>query len=179
VCSTPFGCPSIQSVEDEERILGVHPLRGATRGFGRDKLFVAHVASRDPVDVGARAAHDDDVPDRELVRGDRLVHVGLERHLLAAAHALVGRDNERRRAILDAARERLRREAAEDDGMDGAHARAGEHRNRGLGDHRHVDRDAIAFLHAEPAQRIAEAADLLVQFPVRDTSRHRRIVALE
>jgi hypothetical protein len=55
------------------------------------------------------------------------------------------------------------REAAEDDRMDRADARAGQHRIGRLGDHRHVDGDAVALLDAVLLQHVGEAADMLVQ----------------
>jgi hypothetical protein len=53
------------------------------------------------------------------------------------------------------ASDRFGREAAEDDRMHRADARAGEHRDGRLRDHRHVDGDAIAFLHARLASAFA------------------------
>jgi hypothetical protein len=50
--------------------------------------------------------------------------------------------------------------------MDGADARTRLHGDDGLGHQRHVDDDAIARLHAQRAQRIAESADLGVQLAV-------------
>ena len=52
--------------------------------------------------------------------------------------------------------------------MRGADARARQHRNRKLDDHRHVDGDAIAFFHAQLAQPVREAADLIEQLSVGD-----------
>src|SRR3712207_7508275 len=48
---------------------------------------------------------------------ERRVRVPLERHILSRPHSLVGRDQDTRAAILDAARQGLRREAAEDHRM--------------------------------------------------------------
>ena len=50
--------------------------------------------------------------------------------------------------------------------VDRADARAGEHRDRQLGNQRHVDRDAIALLHAERLQDVRELAHLAVQVAV-------------
>ena len=41
-----------------------------------------------------------------------------------------------------------------------ADARAGEHRDDDLGDHRQVDADDVALAHAEVLQRVGEALDL-------------------
>ena len=54
------------------------------------------------------------------------VDIGLERNLAAAAQAFVGGDDDGRFAVLDAAGDRIRREAAEDHRMHRADARAGE-----------------------------------------------------
>ena len=100
---------------------------------------------------------DDDVPDRRRVR-ERLVGHLLERHDLAAAIAAVGRDEQDRLRVVDAIAQRLRAEAAEDDAVDGADARAREHRDRELGHQRQVERDAIAALHAERLEHVGERA---------------------
>ena len=61
--------------------------------------------------------------------------------------------------------------------MDRAEAGAGKHRIRGLRDHRHVDRDAVALLHIAAAHDVGEAADFVVQFLVGDVPGIFRIVA--
>ena len=85
--------------------------------------------------------------------------LAFERNDLAAAHAFIGGDDKLGLAILDAVGEAIRRKAAEHHGMDGADARAGQHGVGGLGDHRHVDGDAVALLDAVLLQHIGEAAD--------------------
>ena len=113
-----------------------------------------------PADLAAGAAHHQHVLDHDAVPGgdvDRLVGILLQRDGLAAAQALVGGDDEGRLAVDDAAGERIRREAAEDDRMDRADARAGEHRIGRFRDHRHVDGDAVALLDAVLLQHIGEA----------------------
>ena len=70
--------------------------------------------------------------------------------------------------VLDAAGEAFGREAAEHDGMNGADARAGEHRVGRLGDHRQVDGDAVALLDAVRLQDVGEPADALVQLAIGD-----------
>jgi hypothetical protein len=57
----------------------------------------------------------------------RLVDIGLQRHALAAAQALVGGDDDLRAAVLDPAGDAVGREAAEDDRMDGPDPGAGQH----------------------------------------------------
>ena len=58
--------------------------------------------------------------------------------------------------VLDPARELVRREAAEDDGVHGADSRARQHRDDGLGNHRHVDDHPVAALHALCGERAGE-----------------------
>jgi hypothetical protein len=59
-------------------------------------------------------------------------------------------------------------EAAEDDRVDRAQPRAGQHRLQRLGHHRHVDDDAVALLDALGLQRPGERGDAVLQFLVGD-----------
>jgi hypothetical protein len=86
---------------------------------------------------------------------DRAVDGLLEAEPAAAAQALVGGDHHPRAGVEDAVADRLGREAAEDDRVDGADARAGEHRVGELGDHRQVDADAVAAAHAVRSSTLA------------------------
>ncbi len=67
-----------------------------------------------------------------------------------------------------APRECLRGEATEHDSERRADARAGEHRGGELGDHRHVDRDAVALFDAELLERVRAAAGHVQQVLVGD-----------
>jgi hypothetical protein len=97
-----------------------------------------------------------------------------------AAQALVGGDHQLAAAVGDAVGDRVRREAAEHHRMDRADARAGQHRDHRLGDHRQVDGDPVALADAEVAQRVAQPAHAGVQFAVADAlGRQRGVVALE
>ena len=69
-------------------------------------------------------------------------------------------------AVGDAVGEGGGAEAAENHGMYGADARAAEHGDGQLGDHGHVDGDAVTGLDAERLERIGEAADAFVQLRV-------------
>ncbi len=135
------------------------------------------VAPGRPVDLAAGATIDDHVLDRRAVL-EGFVRIGLERHLAPAAHALVRGDQQVRVAILDAAGQGVGREAPEDHRMDGPDARAGEHGDRRLGDHRHVDGDDVALLGAELLQHVGEAADFGVKLPIGDVPALFRVVAL-
>src|SRR4029079_15808722 len=72
------------------------------------------------------------------------------------------------RSVVDAIAKRFGREAAEDDGVNRADTRAGEHRDSGLRDERHVDRHAITAVNAELRQHIRELLHLDVEIPVRE-----------
>ena len=102
-----------------------------------------------------------------------------ERDMLAAADAFVGGDDAGRAAIGDTAGEAVGREAAEDDRMNRADARAGEHRRRGLGNHRHVDHHAVAALHPALEEQVGQAAGLVEQFAVSDGAAFAGLVGLE
>ena len=67
--------------------------------------------------------------------------------------------------------ERLGGEAAEHDGVRRADPGAREHRDRQLGDHRHVDRDAIAGPDPQLEQRVGGLAHLALEVGVRDRPR--------
>ena len=68
-----------------------------------------------------------------------------------------------RPAVVDAARQRLGREPAEDDRVGRPDPGAGEHRDRQLGDHRHVDRDPVARLDAELLERVGGLRHLALE----------------
>ena len=94
------------------------------------------------------------------------VHIHLQTGRLAAPVAAVGGDDELGLRVVDAVGERIGRETAEDDGVRSADAGAGEHRDWQLGNHRHVDGDAIAAAHAELLQRVGCLVDLLIEIAV-------------
>ena len=73
-----------------------------------------------------------------------------------------------RLGVVDAAAERLGREAAEDDRVRRADPGAGQHRDRQLGDHRHVDGDPVAGRDAQLEQGVGGLADLALEVGVGD-----------
>ena len=86
-----------RGVKDKQRIFRVHRL-GRTVGRGLGRLDgVVDVATFDHRHVGAGAADHQDLVDLHLLEGR--INIGLQRHDLAAAHALVGGDDDGRIAI--------------------------------------------------------------------------------
>src|SRR5262245_64458656 len=73
--------------------------------------------------------------------------------------------------------ERIGREAAKHDGMNGADAGACEHRDRRLGNHRHIDGDAVAFLDAARLEHIRKAANVRVQLLISELLVLLRVIA--
>src|SRR5690606_38544459 len=73
--------------------------------------------------------------------------------------------------------EAVRGEAAKDNGMDGADPGAGEHGKGRLGDHRHVDGDAVALADAMRLQHIGETAYTLMELTIGDLQVHVGLVA--
>jgi hypothetical protein len=122
-----------------------------------------------PGDLAAGAAHDDaGVHAGTSGTRQRLVGVAFSGTLrpprtpssAVITHLALG--------VVDAVGERVGREAAEDDGVHRADARAGQHRVGRLGDHRQVDADPVALLDAAGLQHVGELADLGVQLAIGD-----------
>ena len=93
-----------------------------------------------------------------------LVQQMLVGHDLAAAHAGLGRYDHLGSGVIDARGQRTGGETAEHHRVDGADARTRQHRESGLGNHRHVDQHAVAAAHAERLQDGRRALDLALQF---------------
>ncbi len=128
------------------------------------------VAARLEGDVVLGAPHDEHVLDAAGGLADRLVDGGLQREDPPLAVAAVGGDDELRLGVVDARREAVGAEAAEDDRVDGADARDREHRDDGLGDHRQVDGDAVSGAHAEALEHVRGALDLVGELGVGDVA---------
>jgi hypothetical protein len=159
-------------VEDEQGVLGGHRLGRAICRHGGSELVIPDVA-RPHRYFGAGRLDDDDLLQRRGA-GRGFIDGGLELDPLAAAAAFVGGDDDPGAAILDAAGERIGGEAAEHHRMNRPDPRAGKRGIGCLGDHRHVERDPVAFHHALCLQHVGEAADLGVQFAIRDLARFFR-----
>ncbi len=92
----------------------------------------------------------------------------------APAPAAVGGDEQRGLGVLDAAGQGLGREAAEDDRVRRADARAGEHGDGQLRDHGHVDGDPVAGLDAQLEEGVGGLLDLAVEVGVGEACACRR-----
>ncbi len=173
----PFRRPGAAGgIQDEQRVLRPHLLGRAVRAGGGEQRRVVVVAPFLHRHAAPRHLHDDHMLHGRAVL-ERLVRVGLQRHLAPAPAPLVGGDQDSAAAVLDAVRQAVRGEAAEHHRMDRAEPGAGQHRHRRLHHHRHIDRHPVPALHAEAAQRVGQAAHLLVQLAVRDPALLVRVVA--
>ncbi len=85
---------------------------------------------------------------------------------VAAAVVAVARDQILAVGRVHPRRERVRGEAREDDAVWRADPGASEHRDRQLGNHRHVEGDDVIFLDAEVSKRRRERLDLVQQVAV-------------
>ena len=149
-------------VEEVEEVLRVHRLARARRrvvALALGELVRPDVAAFPHLHVRADAAPDD----RRLHPGravERLVGVALQRYLAALAPARVLGDQHLALHVVEPVGERVGAEAAEDDRVRRAEPGAGEHRDRQLRDHPHVDPDGRALADAERLERVREAHHL-------------------
>ena len=106
-----------------------------------------------------------------LTDGDRphgVVRVVLQRDHRALAVAAVGGDHRRALGVLEAPGQGVGGEAAEHDAVRGADPRTGQHGDRQLGDHGHVDRDPVALADAQLAKGVRHLARLGQELGVGD-----------
>ncbi len=157
-----------RGVEQVQQLLGVHRLGRAVGVGGGHQVVPPVVPALDHGRVGVAPVHDDHVLDRRAVTGQGGVDVGLERRRLATAVARVGGDDQPRAGVGAPVDDRVGREAAEDHRVGRPDAGAGEHGDRELGDHRHVDGDAVALLQPEPLQHVGEPLHIGQEFGVGD-----------
>ena len=144
--------------------------QSAVMSGGGHLVVVPDVATLGHRHVAVDALDDDDLLDRRLA-GDGDVGVGLGGRRLGAAVALVGAHEQLGAAVVDAGLEGLGAEAAEHHHVDGADARAGQHDDRQLGDHRQVEGDAVTLLDAVLLEDVGELADLVLELGVGDRAR--------
>ena len=117
------------------------------------------VAALSPGDVDAGPPNHQDMLDRIGV-GDSLIGGFLQRRGLAAPELPVGGDQDFGLGVIDAGAERGGGEPGEDHAVQDAQACAGQHRHHGFGDHRQVDRDAVAGHQTQIRQGVGGFAHL-------------------
>ncbi|SQA98166.1 Uncharacterised protein [Cedecea neteri] len=132
-----------------------------------------------PVDFAAGAFQHDNVLDGfHIWIFKRVIHVLFQRDGTPGAHAFVGGDHQPGAGVDDASGHGFRREAAKDNGMHGANARAGEHSNGSFRHHWHINRNNIAFLNAQFDQGVGKTADIAMQLAISDVFALGRVIAL-
>ena len=151
-------------VEDVERVGGGHGDAVHLLG-GRQGLVPVEVTAGQ-IRRGLRPLADDAVLRLVLGQGEGGVQQGLVRHDAGRFDAARGGDDYFGAGVVDAHSELVRGEPPEDDRVDGADAGTGQHRDDRLGNHRHIDRDAVALGHTEPGQHSGEQRDLVTQLSI-------------
>ena len=156
-------------VEQEEELFGGHRIGGAVGQLRRNEILPPVVSASLHRRLTCRprltTAIDERGGDRWRLL-HRLVGDRLQFKEAPLPVATVGGDQHLRLSVVDAIGKRRGWETGEDHAVCRAKARAGEHRNRHLGDHRHVDRHAIALANAERLQRVRRLLHLAVQVVV-------------
>ncbi len=165
-----------RGVEDEQRVFGTHRAGRTIRRGGVHQRLDVHVPAIDPCGLIAgmldhKAAHLFGTVQQ------RLIGIGLERRLAAPARGGVRRYHHFRVTAVDPRRQRVRRKARKDNGVDRADARTGQHRIGRFGDHWQVDDDPIPAHDALRQKHIGHAAGFFVQFAIGDVlSRGVRVI---
>ena len=145
-------------VEQKQGVFGTDPFGFALVGLAVLHLGPPQVATGLHGDVVGGALEHDDLLDAGAAVIQGLVGGGLEFDDLATAVAAVGGDHRLGAGVFDAILEGFRGESTEYHRMDGADARTGQHGNRGLRDHGHVDGDAVAAFRAQRLEAVREPA---------------------
>ena len=118
-----------------------------------------------PGDFGIGAAYDEHGMHIRAVF-ERLVDVCLQGNRAPAAYTLIGGDNCLTVRVQYPVFNRFGRETAEHDGVNGADTCTGEHCIRRLGNHWHIDTDAVALADAPSLECISEFANLDMQLAI-------------
>jgi hypothetical protein len=142
-------------VEQEERVLRVHGLRGVVRGPLLGLLMPPKITTLSERHLGTSALVDQAVGDVWALL-ESIVHNLLGANGLAAALAFVGGNDNLGLCVNDTVTQRVGAEASEDHGVDSANTRAGKECNDSFGNHRHVKSDCVTLLHAHLLQHPRE-----------------------
>ena len=134
-----------------------------------DDVMPPHVPARCPRHVAACAAHHQHVL-HGLDALHRDIHRRLHGHRGPAPVLPVGGHDEFRPGVFDPETQRLGREAAEDEGVDGADPGDREGDDHGLRDHRQVDDHPVALHDPERGEGVRRAGHLALQLGVVDAA---------
>lgn len=158
-----------RSVEEEERVLGVHGLGGNVVGPLVDLVVPPDIAALLHGDVGTGAAEDENVADGGALL-ESLVDDFLGANELAAALALVRGDDDAGIGVQDTVAQGVGGEAGKDDGVDGANSDTGENGDNGLGNHGKVNGDGVTLLDAHLLEGPGDLADIAEELRVGDVA---------
>ena len=151
-------------------MLGIEFRRRTVAWGGFFEIVPPEVASLLPANFFIGAANDDGFFD-----GGAIFEGGVRNFFqgnnFAAAVATIGCDQDFRFCVADAIGKRCGAETAENYRMHRPDARAAQHCNHQLWNHRHVDGDAIAGLYVEREEHVGETADAGVKFGVGELER--------
>ena len=140
-----------------------HPVVGLGPGH---QVVPVHVAPGDHLRLGLGPLHDDAF--FRLV--PRQLDGPVEQRLVfddAVDLDAAGRRNDRLRlGVVDARRQFVAGEPAEDDRMHGADAGARQHGDHRLGHHGHIDDDPVALADSQAGEAAGEPGDDIAEFPV-------------
>ena len=155
-------------------MLGIELLgRAVVAGFGH-LLVPPVVAAFFPGNFAARA-----LVHQHMLHGGTAVHrfidSGFQLHFTAAPVGAVLRDDGDGFLVGDAIDQRVGRESAEDDRVHRSDARAGQHGNRQLGTHAHVDGDTITRLDAQRLQHVGALVHFLKQLLIGERADFARL----
>ena len=130
------------------------------------------VAAGDEVSRRLGTLQDDGGRGFRLRERNRFVEQRLVADEVGGLDAAARRQDDLWTRIVDAHRKLARGETAEHDGMDGADARAGEHRDERLRHVRHVDDDAVALFRAKVGEDCREHPHFVEQLGIGDGAGH-------
>ena len=159
----------ITDVENEERVLRGHDLRGAVvRDLGG--LFVPpNVTSGSPRDFTSRPLQDKDVLyDVGLSQSGISDRLGGDR--LSTPSSLIRGDQNPGLAIVNSITEGFRRETSEDDRVYGTNTCAGEESSHGLPVHGKIDADGVTLLDTEGFENVGDSAYFAQEFGIGDVA---------
>ena len=165
-------------VKDEQRVLGVHRFGGANGVGCVESVVPPNIAAVCHGDGGAGAFDDENFLDRRRVL-DGLVGVGLHWDVeFRAAHAGVLRDDGLALGVVDASDKAVGTECSKHDRVHHTQASTRQHCDGQLGNHLHVNANAIALGQAEVFQCVGCLLYFGLQLSVGERAAFVRVVAL-